>query len=96
MPFASNTVKKPPIVCLNKKRKIKRQALKDYYEKKIDCLLNMNLSPRLVVLACWDAPIERHNLASKRGREKFIKKCLKYYKGRLKALEREEKYSKTY
>ncbi len=96
MAFTSSAVKKPPVVCLSKSRKVKRQAIKDYYEQKIESLLNMNLSPRLVVLACWDAPVERHNLASKKGREKFIKKCLKYYKRRIKELEREEKSGRLF
>ncbi len=93
---ASNAIKKPPVDCLARNRKLKRQALKDYYEKKIENLINMNLPPRLIMLACWDAPVERHNLSTKRGREKFIKKCLKYYRGRLKELEREEKGFKLF
>ncbi len=77
-----------PVEKLSKSRRANTQALIDYYENKINTLLNMNLPARLVCLACWDAPVEREDLHTKKGRKKFIKKCLKYYKDRIKELER--------
>jgi len=73
-----------PITHLTKNQKIRSQALIDYYESKIDCLLNLNLAPKLVSLACWDAPVEREDLSTKRGRNRFLKKCLKHYRKQLK------------
>jgi hypothetical protein len=82
-----------PQVHLTKNQKIQSKALIDYYESKIDCLLNLNLQPKLIALACWDAPVEREDLSTKRGRNRFIKKCLKYYKNQIKNI---NKYRKTF
>ncbi len=53
--------------------------------------MDMNMPVRLIVLACWDAPVKREDLSTKRGQRRFLKKCLKYYKKCLKEVEREEK-----
>lgn len=80
-----------PLTYLTKNQKIRSQALIDYYESKIDCLLNLNLAPKLVFLACWDAPVEREDLSTKRGRNRFLRKCLKHYKNQLKTIKKWEK-----
>jgi hypothetical protein len=80
-----------PVVNLTKNKRIKIQVQKEYYESKIECLIGMNLPIKLVLLACWDSPVERENLDTSRGQQRFIKKCLKYYRKRLKEIEREEK-----
>ncbi len=80
-----------PIHNLTKNRRIKLQVEKEYYESKINCLIDMNMPMKLVLLACWDAPVERENLTSKWGQQRFIKRCLKYYRKKLKEIEREEK-----
>jgi hypothetical protein len=53
--------------------------------------MDPKLSPRLVLLACWDIKIERGDIASKRGRKKFIKKSIKYYKQQIKNIKKLEK-----
>ncbi len=73
-----------PVTHLTRNQKVRSQALIDYYESKIDCLLNLNLAPKLVSLACWDAPVEREDLSTKRGQNRFLKKCLKHYRNQLK------------
>jgi hypothetical protein len=75
----------------NQKTQAQAQALIDYYECKINCLLNLNLDPRLISLACWDAPVEREDLTTKRGRNRFLKKCLKYYKNQIKNINKSRK-----
>ncbi len=84
-------IKKGPVVCLHNSKKMRYQALKDYYEAKIKTLIEMKLPPKLVLLACWDAPVEREDLTKPRNRAKFIKKCLKYYKAQLKNIEKLQK-----
>jgi len=80
-----------PFTAITKNKRIKLQVEKDYYESKINCLMDMNLPIKLILLACWDAPVERENLTSKRGQQRFIKKCLKYYKKKLKEIQKEER-----
>ncbi len=84
----SAKIYKLPVERLSNSKKANTQALIDYYENKIQTLLHMNLPPKLVLLACWDAPVEREDLRTKKGREKFIKKCLKYYQRKVKELEK--------
>ncbi len=67
------------------------QTYKLYYESKIACLSNERLSPALHLLACKDAPIEKGNVDSSWQRGRYIKKCLRYYKKKLSALEKEFK-----
>lgn len=85
------TLKKGPVVCLHKSKKMRYQALRDYYESKIKTLIEMKLPPKLVLLACWDAPVERQDLTKPRNRARFIKKCLKYYRSQLKNIEKMQK-----
>ncbi len=83
--------KEPPLTILGGNEKIRLQVQKEYYESKIRCLIDLDLPIKLVLLACWDAPVKRENLDTKWGQKRFIKKCLKYYKKRLRTIEREEK-----
>jgi hypothetical protein len=83
--------RKLPISHVTKNRRLRCQALRDYYESKIECLLGMKLPARLITLACWDSPIDREDLTSERSRRRFLKKCLSYYKKRLKDVEQEAK-----
>ncbi len=80
-----------PLTAITRNKRIKLQVEKEYYESKINCLLDMNLPIKLILLACWDAPVERVNLTSKKGQQRFIKQCLKYYKKKLKEVKKEEK-----
>jgi hypothetical protein len=80
-----------PIPSLTKNQRVKLQVEKEYYESKINCLIDMDMPMKLVLLACWDAPVERDNLSSKWGQQRFIKRCLKYYRVKLKEIEKEEK-----
>ena len=84
-----------PIPSLTKNQRIKLQVEKEYYESKINCLIDMNMPMKLVLLACWDAPVERDNLSTKWGQQRFIKKCLKYYRKKVKDIERQERKIKS-
>ncbi len=86
-----NTVEVLPIPEVTSNKKAICQARRDYYESKIKCLMDMNLPPKLILLACWDAPVERTDLTSSFSRKRFINKCLKYYKSKLKEIKKEEK-----
>ena len=80
-----------PIPSLTRNQRVKLQVEKEYYESKINCLIDMDMPMKLVLLACWDAPVERDNLSARWGQQRFIKRCLKYYRNKLKDIEREEK-----
>ncbi len=80
-----------PIPSLTRNQRVKLQVEKEYYESKINCLIDMDMPMKLVLLACWDAPVERDNLSGRWGQQRFIKRCLKYYRNKLKEIEREEK-----
>jgi hypothetical protein len=67
------------------------QAYTVYYQSKIACLTNKRLPAPLLLLACKDAPIEEGNLSSTWKRDRYIKKCLKFYQKKLKELEKERK-----
>lgn len=83
--------KRPPVAAVTSNRKLRYQVMRDYYENKIRCLIDLKLPPSLVLMACWDAPIEREDLSSEAGRKKFIKRCLKFYRSQVKKLDRETK-----
>jgi len=84
-----------PLTHLTRSQKIRSQVLIDYYESKIDCLLNLNLPPKLIFLACWDAPVEREDLSTKRGWNRFLKKCLKHYRNQVKNINKWRKKINT-
>ena len=67
------------------------QAYRVYYQSKIACLSNKRLPPPLLLLACKDAPYQEDNLSSDWRRNRYIKKCLKFYQKKLKELEKEHK-----
>ncbi|NMX24500.1 hypothetical protein HCU62_11265 [Dissulfurirhabdus thermomarina] len=74
---------------MTRDRRIRLNARKEYYENKIRTLMDLSLPTKLVCLACWDAPVEREDLTTERGKRRFIKKCLKFYQKKLKEMERE-------
>lgn len=76
---------------MTRNQRVKLQVEKEYYESKINCLIDMEMPMKLVLLACWDAPVDRANLSSKWAQQRFIKRCLKYYKNKVKDIERKEK-----
>ena len=74
-----------------KKQKVMSQVSIEYYEKKIIYLNSRTLHPKLVMLACSDAPIRPEDISSKRGLKRHVKKCIKYYEKKLTNLKREQK-----
>lgn len=72
-------------------KRAKAHTYRLYYESKIKCLENTRLSPALHLLACKDAPFEAAGLDSSWQRNRYIKKCLRYYKKKLTELEKELK-----
>ncbi len=69
----------------------KAQTYRLYYESKVKCLENKRLSPALHLLACKDAPFEPGSLDSNWQRNRYIKKCLRFYKKKLNELNKELK-----
>ena len=80
-----------PLLKLTNDRKIRCRILVGYFESKIKCLMDPKLTPRLALLACWDVKIERGDIISERGRKKFLKKSIKYYKQQIKNIKKIEK-----
>ncbi len=80
-----------PVPVLSRDKRIRLQAIRDYYESKIQCLELINNNPKLLRLACWDAPFEKTSLTDPKTRKKFVKMCLKYYKNKLKDVEKKLK-----
>ncbi|MCK5323281.1 MAG: hypothetical protein KAJ45_04005 [Desulfobulbaceae bacterium] len=74
-----------------KKQKVINMVSIEYYEKKIVYLNSRTLHPRLVMLACSDAPIRPDNISCQRGLKRHVKKCIKYYEKKLTNLNREQK-----
>ncbi|MEN8140973.1 MAG: hypothetical protein ABFR97_07080 [Thermodesulfobacteriota bacterium] len=72
------------------------QTYKSYYEGKIRSLENKKLDPPLLIMACQDAPFTPGSMNSKGKRERYFKKCLKYYKQQLKIVEKEAESLKIY
>jgi hypothetical protein len=64
--------RKLPISHVTRNKRLRCQALKEYYESKIECLIDMNLPARLIMLACWDSPVGREDLTSQRARRRFL------------------------
>ena len=69
---------------LSREKKIRLQAIRDYYENKIQCLELVKNNATLLRMACWDTPFEKTGLRDLKTRKKFLKMCLKYYKNKLK------------
>jgi hypothetical protein len=80
-----------PITYSGQNHKLRLKAKQEYYESKIEVLERMNMPIKLILLACWDAPVERDNLSTKWGRKRFVKRCIKFYKKKLKEIEHERK-----
>lgn len=72
-------------------QKIRNASLKKLYESKIASLTDRGLQPHLLKMMCQDVPWESGDLASKWGRRRFVRKCLRYYQGKIKEIERSEK-----
>ncbi len=72
-------------------KRAKIRSAKMYYESKITCLTNRMLHPDLILLACRDADVEKGDYSSRWGRNRYIKKCLKFYQKKLKELLKEER-----
>ncbi len=89
--MAVELAREMPLVHVSRNKRVRCRAKQEYYENKIRCLADMNLPLNLIMLACWDAPVEKDNLGTAWGRKRFIKKCMRYYQGQLKVLKREEK-----
>lgn len=89
--MAAELAKEMPLVHIARSKKVRCRAKQEYYENKIKCLVEMNLPVNLILLACWDAPIQKSGLGSVWEQRRFIKKCLKYYQKQLKVLIKEEK-----
>ena len=89
--MSAQLAREMPIAHVSENKRISCRAKMEYYENKIRCLAEMNLPLNLILMACWDAPVEKTNIHTAWGRKKVIKKCLKYYKGQLKILTKQEK-----
>ena len=67
-----------------------------YYEGKIRSLESKKLTPPLLLLACKDAPFEPGILDTKGKRDRYFKKCLRYYKQQYKLVQKEAESLRIY
>ena len=72
-------------------QKISNTTLKNFYENKIAALSGHSMPPQLLRIMCQDVPAKNDNLESKWGHRLFVRKCIRYYQGKLKELERSER-----
>lgn len=70
--------------------KIHNATLKKFYESKIASLSAHDMPPYLLRMMCQDVPAKECNLDSRWGRKWFVKRCLRFYQGKLKEIERSE------
>ena len=73
------------------KKKVRNASMKKFYESKIAALADRSLPPSLLGLLCHDAPVAKDNLETMHGRRAYVKKCLRYYTGILREIERSER-----
>ena len=66
----------------------KYKAIKQYYESKIEFLGEKHLTPVMIKLTCNDVPFGSAYLGSAWKRDRYIRKCVKYYNRKLRELER--------
>ena len=71
------------------RRSCRNQAMRKYYESKVEYLQSRNIQPNMIRLACNDVPFEVDSLSSPWKRDRFIRKCMRYYRGKIRELERE-------
>jgi hypothetical protein len=90
-------MKETQVKATSEKKRIKSEersrirSYKMYYESKISCLSKRNLHVDLVLLACKDAPVEKGDISSNWRRDRYIKKCLKFYQKKLNEITKQEK-----
>ena len=90
-------MKETQVKATSEKKRIKSEersrirAYKMYYESKISCLTKRNLHVDLVLLACKDASVEKGDISSNWRRNRYIKKCLKFYQKKLKEITKQER-----
>ena len=72
-------------------QKVHNGALKKFYENKILSLTDRAMPLKLLRMMCQDVPFKSDNLDSKWGRNGFVRKCMKFYQGKLKEIQRSEK-----
>ena len=90
-------MKETQVKATSEKKRIKSEersrirSYKMYYESKISCLTKRNLHVDLVLLACKDASVEKGDISSNWRRNRYIKKCLKFYQKKLKEITKQER-----
>ncbi len=90
-------MKETQVKATSEKKRIKSEersrirSYKMYYESKISCLSKRNLHVDLVLLACKDASVEKGDISSNWRRDRYIKKCLKFYQKKLNEITKQEK-----
>lgn len=71
-------------------QKIKNASLIKLYRSKVATLDDPDLSLKLLLLICQDVPVDKEALASRRGRNAYVKHCVRYYQGLIRKIERSE------
>ena len=71
--------------------KARNATLKKFYESKIVSLADRRMPPHMLRMLCQDVPIQSGGLDSSWEREWFVRKCIRYYQGKLKEIARSEK-----
>ena len=71
-------------------QKIHNATLKKFYESKIASLSAHDMPPYLLRMMCQDVPAKECNLDSRWGRKWFVQKCLRFYQGKIREIDRSE------
>ncbi len=80
-----------PQLRLTQNRKVHYQALRDYYRDKLRFLEERHLhrdDPKLIRMACWDAPVAILDLSRGFMRRLFRWQARRYYRRRLQEAEK--------
>ncbi len=88
MGHAVNTQNVSFLVGSEREEKITNKRLVRFYESKINCLMEKGISNRIIILTSRDAPIQPGDINSKWQRRTYINKCLRYYRSKIRELER--------
>ncbi len=72
-------------------QKINAATRKKIYASKIAALADRKMPLNLLKIMCQDVPVAANRLDTPSGRRAYVKKCLRYYTGMLRAIERSER-----
>lgn len=72
-------------------QKVNATTRKKIYASKIAALADRKMPLNLLKIMCQDVPLATDNIHTPGGRRSYVRKCLRYYQGMLRAIERSER-----